>query len=172
MRVPILPLAAIALTLAACSVEPAPDPAAPIVTTPTRPAKPPPPSRTMRPAVELGALQGDAGREHLQGELGCSWLDAEGTRRLAAAANVGSDQRGTAVAVFDGRTVPLAARDAGGFGALEHGTTFEGEGFVVTVGRGARIATGTEEGRFEARLAVKRDGAPVWSEDGTWTCGP
>jgi len=118
------------------------------------------------PASALKPLH-PADTRALTGELRCGFSVAGRTLMLAAA-----DAGRTAPrhAVVRTRAAVMLAGWRGG--ALERGGTFGGGGLRVRVERGARLATGTEELRYRAALAVARDGGGERRYAGVWSCGP
>lgn len=158
-------------TLTACS--PAPNPPANQATAdPVATASPIPPAPTPAASpIALDALT-EAAVGGLEGELRCAFLDEDGTLLLAGAANVGADNRATAVIMRAGKPVSLTARETGGFGALTRGGAFSGEGLVVSLTRGAERETGHEGSSHTATLSVEGADLAARAIDGVWECGP
>lgn len=122
--------------------------------------------------IDLEPLTESALAGALEGELRCSFTDADGRGLMAAAANVDPDNRGTAV-VLNGETAErLVSRRTGGFNAMEKGASFGTRGLIATIERGAAQSTGTEETRHAATLTVQRADGASRVYQGLWNCGP
>lgn len=106
----------------------------------------------------------------LPGELGCSFQAGADTL-FAARADVGEDERATGV-INSGEVQRLFGQVKGGFGSLEKGAELTAQGMKVSLDRGKRIETGTEEGRYEAMLTILRMDGGKRVYDGVWSCGP
>ncbi|MFL9839671.1 hypothetical protein ABS767_01735 [Sphingomonas sp. ST-64] len=157
--------------LAACSPAPAP-PANQTANDPAPIESPIPPSPTPTPTpIALEAVT-EAAVGTLTGELRCAFLSDDGTLLLAGAANVGADQRATAVVMRGGKPVTLSARNAGGFDALTRGGSFTGDGLTVSLTRGAERPTDHEGSSHTATLSVEGPGLAPRAIDGVWECGP
>jgi len=123
-------------------------------------------------AIVLNALQPDDA-QGLVGELACSFqVEGQNGALLIARADVDRTARAQAVVRNAGIAERLVGRTEGGFGQLEHGTSFGGRGLAVDISPTVRVATGTEEVRQRATLTVNRADGAERTFEGLWNCGP
>lgn len=126
-------------------------------------------------APTIGVLQ-TADFDRLEGELGCSFADADGETRLAALAVVAVEGTIDAVIRIDGSARDLSGPDGGDFGDLERGAALtDGSGLDVNVELGSNREDEdfNEASQRNAVLVVDfEDGTSTRIENGVWTCGP
>lgn len=123
-------------------------------------------------AIELTQLQ-PGSIESLPGELGCSFRLAGSDRPLLVGrADVGDDERAAAAISIGDYVERLISLEAGGFGAMERGTSFGGRGMTVRIERIARQPSESEAVTYTATLLAQRADGAEQQFEGLWTCGP
>lgn len=124
-------------------------------------------------AIRLDSLQADDGAD-VAGELGCTFnVEGQNGAILLAKADVGKAARAQAVVRNHGEAERLLGRTAGGFGALERGTTsLGGRGLTIDIAPQQAVPTSTEEVRQRATLVAKRGDGAERRYQGLWSCGP
>ena len=173
----ILPLAAAALALAACSGSESEAPAAPPgdeITAPPAPSTPSPTVPEQAPPV-LEPMVYEEYTSLIEPGLGCSFSTADERLLLVSTAPMDESAIAEAVVKRDGKTMVLRAQDAGGYDALVNGATFAGEGALSA--RVERLPGEGTPGEIEttswpATLTVMAHGetGTVYPE-GKWNCG-
>lgn len=190
MKLPRVPIFAVALALAACAdADPqqpspeatdapdatgmAPAPSAAVDAAP--PAVPAPAVGTTvggdGSAISLSALSGaEIEAATFSGELACSFSTAEAVPLLVAKGNVASPDPAVGLIKIGDYVERIAA--PGGFDAMAKGTVFSGRGTTIRIAlTGAATGTGESPPRPATLTFDRADGARRVF-DGRWACGP
>lgn len=106
----------------------------------------------------------------LQGELACSFADADDVALLHAMGTVASQAPAQGIVNVAGNVEPVRA--PGGFDGMAHDVTFTGRGKTITIARTGRSAGGGESPAHPATLTYQRADGASRAIAGQWQCGP
>lgn len=165
MKMTYVPLGVLALVLAACAPDPAPEPTEPAATTAAGPEIPEG-TFLLSPVTAAEVAAAD-----LPEELGCAFAAGDDTL-LAAKAYVGPNQRGLGIMKINGFIETVRTPHTGGFDTMADRGEFEGRGLTVDVEPTGDNLAEMEGSRYDAQITVTRVGADDQVIDGVWSCGP
>lgn len=167
----------LALTVAGCSKEKEPEPAAKD-TAASQPAATTPPTAPESPTIGgdgsqivLSTLSSDEIRKtELPGELGCGFSDTTGAVLLIAMGDAASKGPASGIVKVADSVERIAA--PGGFDAMVKGVTFTGAGKTVRIELTGSPIDNSESPPIPAELIYQRADGAERTYAGRWSCGP
>lgn len=121
--------------------------------------------------ITLAALRPEDGGR-IEGELACEFVRRSGHTIFLALGDVVDTARAQGVYRVGDYAEVVVMNRTGGFNAMSAGATFGGRGMTLTIDRGERIATDSEQTSHVATLRAQRADGAEREYDGSWTCGP